>query len=296
MGKRALGVLLIVLLPMVSSGQDKSKKTYELIYQDVQQLKQEFLKLEKRLDAAAEDLRLIKDQLKDLAGQLKLVQSQQARSQDSLNNIPAQTQALLEKFQQIDGQMLKIIEEVMALKNQPTIPVSQEQEPLKKDEKAPVAKKAKETPKETKKEEPVKDKKTAPPVPPKTSLSAQELYNTAYSDYEKGNYDLAIDGLLIYREQFPSSPYADDALYWIGECYFSQKKYAKAIEQFNDLIIGYPLSNKIATAYLKKGFSLAELKKKDEAVAVLKLLITKYPLEEEAKNAQEKLKELQGIK
>jgi TolA-binding protein len=38
------------------------------------------------------------------------------------------------------------------------------------------------------------------------------------------------------------------------------------------------------------------LKKRDEAVAVLKLLITKYPLEEEAKNAQEKLKELQGIK
>jgi tol-pal system protein YbgF len=289
MWKRALGILLIVLWPMVSSGQDKSKKTYELIYQDVQQLKQEFLKLEKRLDAAAEDLRLIKDQLKDLAIQLKLVQSQQSRSQDSLNNIPAQNQALLEKFQQIDGQMLKIVEELMALKNQPTVPAPQVQEPPKKDEKAPVAKK-------TKKEEPVKDKKTAPPVPPKTNLSAQELYNTAYSDYEKGNYDLAIDGLTIYREQFPSSPYADDALYWIGECYFSQKKYDKAIEQFNDLIIGYPLSNKIATAYLKKGFSLAELKKKDEAVAVLKLLITKYPLEEEAKNAQEKLKELQGIK
>jgi tol-pal system protein YbgF len=289
MRKRALGILLIVLWPMVSSGQDKSKKTYELIYQDVQQLKQEFLKLEKRLDAAAEDLRLIKDQLKDLAGQLKFVQSQQARSQDSLNNIPVQYQALLEKFQQIDGQMLKIVEELMALKNQPPVPAQQEQEPQKKDEKAPVAKK-------TKKEEPVKDKKTAPPVPPRTNLSAQELYNTAYSDYEKGNYDLAIDGLTIYREQFPSSPYADDALYWIGECYFSQKKYDKAIEQFNDLIIGYPLSNKIATAYLKKGFSLAELKKKDEAVAVLKLLITKYPLEEEAKNAQEKLKELQGIK
>jgi len=296
MVKRALGVLLIIFVPMVSLGQDKSKKTYELIYQDVQQLKQEFLKLEKRLDAAAEDLRLIKDQLRDLAGQLKLLQSQQTRSQDSLNAIPAQTQTLLDKFQQIDGQMLKIVEELMALKNQPTLPAPEEKEPLKKDQKAPLAKKTKETPKETKKEEPAKGNKAAAPVPPRTNLSAQELYNTAYSDYEKGNYDLAIDGLMIYREQFPSSPYADDALYWIGECYFSQKKYDKAIEQFNDLIIGYPLSNKIATAYLKKGFSLAEMKRKDEAIAVLKLLILKYPLEEEAKNAQEKLKELQGIK
>jgi tol-pal system protein YbgF len=295
MRKKALGVLLIVLLAMVASGQDKSKKTYELIYQDVQQLKQDFLKLEKKIDAAAEELRTIRDQLKDLAGQVKLVQSQQAKSQDTLSSIPAQYQALLEKFQQIDGQMLKIVEELIALKSQPAS-VPQDQAPQKKDEKSPSAKKTKETPKDTKKEEPVKGNKTATPVPPKTNLSALELYNTAYSDYEKGNYDLAIDGLMIYREQFPSSPYADDALYWIGECYFSQKKYDKAIDQFNDLIIGYPLSNKIATAYLKKGFSLLELKKKDEAIAVLKLLITRYPLEEEAKNAQEKLKEIQGIK
>ena len=63
----------------------------------------------------------------------------------------------------------------------------------------------------------------------------------------------------------------------IGECYFSQKKFDKAIEAFDDLIVNYPLSDKIAAAYWKKGLSLAELKKKDEAIAVLRLLITKYP-------------------
>ncbi len=296
MSKKALGVLLIALLPAVSTGQDKSKKTYELIYQDVQQLKQDYLKLEKKIDTAMEDLRLIKDQLKDLAGQLRLLQSQQARSQDALNNLPAQFHSLLERFQQIDSQMLKIVEELVALRSLPAVSAPQEQEPSKIDEKAPSEKKTKELPKEAKKEEPVKDKNLTPAAPPRTNLSAQDLYNTAYSDYEKGNYDLAIDGFSIYREQFPSSPYADDALYWIGECYFSQKKYDQAIDQFNDLIIGYPLSNKIATSYLKKAFSLTELKKKDEAIAVLKLLITKYPLEEETKNAQQKLKELQGIK
>ena len=58
----------------------------------------------------------------------------------------------------------------------------------------------------------------------------------------------------------------------------------------------YPLSDKIAAAYLKKGYALAELKKKDEAVAVLKFLVAKYPLEEEARQAQEKIKELQERK
>jgi TolA-binding protein len=80
----------------------------------------------------------------------------------------------------------------------------------------------------------------------------------------------------------------------IGECYYSQKKFAKTVDALDDLIVNYPLSDKIAAGYLKKGLALIELKKKDEAVAVLKFLVLKYPLEEEAKMAQEKIKELQG--
>ena len=40
----------------------------------------------------------------------------------------------------------------------------------------------------------------------------------AYNDYLKGNFDLAVEGFKMYREQFPASPLADNALYWIGEC------------------------------------------------------------------------------
>ena len=69
MSKKALGLLLVVLLPMVSSGQDKSKKTYELIYQDVQLLKQQYLKLEKKVDDLAGEIRTIRDLVRDFAGQ-----------------------------------------------------------------------------------------------------------------------------------------------------------------------------------------------------------------------------------
>ena len=37
---------------------------------------------------------------------------------------------------------------------------------------------------------------------------------------------------------------------------------------------------------------MAELRRKDDALVVFKLLISKYPLEEEARIAQEKIKEL----
>ena len=81
-------------------------------------------------------------------------------------------------------------------------------------------------------------------------------------------------------------------MYWIGECLFSQRKFNDAIDEFNNLILEYPQGDKIAAAYLKKGLSLVELRRKDEALVVFKLLMSKYPLEEEARIAQEKIKEL----
>jgi tol-pal system protein YbgF len=114
----------------------------------------------------------------------------------------------------------------------------------------------------------------------------------ARSDYLKGNFQLAIEGFAIYREHFAESPLADNALYWIGESFFSQNKFEEAIQEFNDFILIYPNSDKIAATYLKKGISLMNLKKKDEAISVFRLLISKFPLEEETKIAQQKIKEL----
>jgi len=125
-------------------------------------------------------------------------------------------------------------------------------------------------------------------------VSPQEVYNMARTDYLRGNFKLAIEGFQMYWENFPASPLADDALYWIGECFFSQKQYGNAIDQFNELILSYPQGDKVPAAYLKKGLSLVELGKKEEAIVVFKLLITKFPLEEDAKIAQQKLKDLEA--
>ena len=114
----------------------------------------------------------------------------------------------------------------------------------------------------------------------------------AYNDYLKGNYDLAIESFKLYRAQFPGSPLADNALYWIGECRYSQRKFEEAVDAFDELILTYPQGDKAAAAHLKKGLSFVELGKKPEALAALKILVAKYPLEEESKIAQEKIREL----
>ena len=59
-----------------------------------------------------------------------------------------------------------------------------------------------------------------------------------------------------------------------------------------ELILTYPQGDKAAAAHLKKGLSFVELGKKPEALAALKILVAKYPLEEESKIAQEKIREL----
>ncbi len=291
--KKALGAALVLLLALAGAAQDREKKTYELMYDDVQLLKQQVLRLDKKIDQAGDDLRQLKDLVRDLLGQFRLLQTDQSRTQDGLRNVPSQYQVLIDKLSQIESTVMRLSDDVAGLKSRPS--VEEKSETAAKDDKAPSGKKPKDK-EAAGKGDAAKDKggKPAQGVPPAANLSPEDVYNTALSDYEKGNYDLAIDGFAMYRESFPASPKADNALYMIGECYYSQKKFAKTVDSLDDLIMTYPLSDKIAAAYLKKGLALAEMKKKDEAVAVLKFLIAKYPLEEEAKAAQEKLKELQG--
>ena len=128
---------------------------------------------------------------------------------------------------------------------------------------------------------------TAPPAAPAPAptMSPQEAYSVAYNDYLKGNYDLAVDSFRLYRQQFPESPLADNALYWIGECRYSQRKFEEAIDAFDELILSYPQGDKAAAAHLKKGLSFIELGRKP--------LVAKYPLEEEARIAQDKIRELE---
>jgi tol-pal system protein YbgF len=260
-------------------GQDRSKKAYELIYEDVQVLKKQLFALEEKIDRSAADIESLKAQVRDLQSLIKLLQADQGNVQEGIKNVPSQYQFLLDKIGQVNQLLAKISEDLLTMRGGPA-PAPVPGQETKEKPAAPVEKK------------PTEQKSPLPPAVTPTSLSPQEVYNTAYADYLKGNFDLATDGFKIYRDNFPDSPLADNALYWIGECFFSQRKFSEAVDEFNNLILDYPQGDKIAAAYLKKGLSLAELRRKDEALVVFKLLISKYPLEEEARIAQEKIKEL----
>jgi tol-pal system protein YbgF len=280
---RFIRLFLVVLLLVCTARAEKSKKAYELIYQDVQIIKQQILQLTEKIKTNTEDIEVIKKQLGEVLTQLRLFQREQASIKEELKIVPTQYQILLEKLEEMNLLLIKIAEELLVLKGA-SLPSPPPQEEESEDEQAP----PKAQTAEEQEKEPTEEKSPLPAI----SLSPQEVYNMAYADYLKGNFQLAIDGFEIYKEQFSESPLADNAQYWIGECYFSQGKFEETIEEFNDLILNFPHGDKISAAYLKKGLSLLELGKKEEALSVFKLMISKYPLSEETKLAQQKIKEL----
>jgi tol-pal system protein YbgF len=280
-----LGAFLLAVLALAAAGQDKSKKAYELVYDDVQVLKQQVDDIRARLDRNAAELRALQDQVKALADLVRQTLTGQSGVQEDLRAVPAQYRDVLRRLDQLTLAIQRISADLAArpLASPPAAAAGEEAAEAAAPPVTPPAETAA-------KPQPV------PPQPvPAPTMSPQEAYSVAYNDYLKGNYDLAVESFRLYRQQFPDSPLADNALYWIGECRYSQRKYEEAIDAFDELILTYPQGDKAAAAHLKKGLSFVELGRKPEALAALKILVAKYPLEEEARLAQDKIRELERL-
>ena len=140
---------------------------------------------------------------------------------------------------------------------------------------------------------PQEDKKVIlPGRTPLSSLMPVEVYNLAYNDYLKGNYDLAAAGFQSFLKQFPESTPTQHALYWLGECYYSKKDFFNAIESFERVSKNFPKSEKVPTALLKEAYSYLEVGDKAKARSYLKKVIEEHSLSNEASLAKNKLAEI----
>jgi tol-pal system protein YbgF len=128
------------------------------------------------------------------------------------------------------------------------------------------------------------------PAPAAGHPAPTELYDTAYGDYTKGRYPLAISGFQEYIAAYPNTDLSDNAQYWIGESYYAQKKWTDAIGAFDKLGKQWPRSDKAAAGLLKKAYALAEMGSKAEAVVQLQYVMHEFPTSEEARLARAKLK------
>lgn len=124
------------------------------------------------------------------------------------------------------------------------------------------------------------------------TIEPSEAYRQAMSDYNSGNFDLALAGFQNYLSHFPDSSQADKAQYWIGECNYAKKDFNRAIDAFGKLIKTYPKSDKVAGAKLKIAYSYLNENHTAKAKEWLQKVAKEYPGSREAELAREKLRKI----
>jgi len=115
--------------------------------------------------------------------------------------------------------------------------------------------------------------------------SQEQMYRCGLSLVYARRYYEAIQVLQNFLRDYPQSSLADNALYWIGECYYAQKQYHTALSYFQRVLFEYPRGNKVPDATLKIALTYMSLKQYAEGCRVLNDLICRYPYSEPARKA-----------
>jgi len=118
------------------------------------------------------------------------------------------------------------------------------------------------------------------------------LYDESLAAFKEGRHEDAMAGFREFLRDYPDSDRADNAQFWIGECYMALKQYEKAILAYQDVIKKYPKGNKVPNALLRQAGAFSEINDKTSAKLLLKKIIETYPHSDEARIAQNKLKTL----
>ena len=286
MKKHAL-LILPVLGLLVAGAQPfyaVSKETLQMM-QQLDALQQAVQNLQKTVDTQGAVLRTLVEQASDNVNKLKsnmddlrdATQKNLATSNAHLDSMTTQIQALSESLDEAKARIGKLGEQLTQTQNIIQTIAAPPQQPAGA---APGT---------------ANPGAQGPPgaqaAPSKPSIPDPDtLYNSGLTDYNGGQYDLAIQAFLQYLQYYGETDRASNAQFYIGEIYSSQKKYNNAIAEYDKCI--EQGGNKAAAAQLKKGFALLELGEKSAGAKELRSLIQQSPNSREAELARQKLRKL----
>lgn len=131
----------------------------------------------------------------------------------------------------------------------------------------------------------------AAPVAAGAAGSPEEAraYDAAQNQRRIGNYQGAIVGFQAFLAQFPKSPLAHRAQYWIGDSHFNLRDFRNAIASQQKLIAAYPDSPSVPDALLNIASSQSELGDNAAARKSMDALVARYPASEAADKARRRL-------
>lgn len=138
--------------------------------------------------------------------------------------------------------------------------------------------------------------------PPPGAGSSQEIreYEEAFRAYRQGDYSGSIDRFRTFLQNNPSSEYADNALFWMGECYYKLGDLERAVLTFEDVVKRYPQGNKVPDALYRQATALLELGERSgqrasyapAARQIFERIARDYPSSDRAAEASRQLEKL----
>lgn len=124
------------------------------------------------------------------------------------------------------------------------------------------------------------------------SVDCANMYDEAFITFRQSEYKAAATAFGAFLSDCGQHELAENAEYWIGECYYSMEKHSDAIAQFEKLLKDYRDSANLGRALYKIARSHEELGHKKDARKYFQQLVDDYPGTLEAQQASERLKDL----
>ena len=118
---------------------------------------------------------------------------------------------------------------------------------------------------------------------------ALRLYHQSLDALHTGHISKAVTGFRTFLTRYPQHNYADNAQFWIGECYYDLKQFHASAREFRRAIDRYPHGNKVPEAMLKLGLSQLATGEGRDGRRVLEALRRTYPKQPAARLASERL-------
>ncbi len=125
-----------------------------------------------------------------------------------------------------------------------------------------------------------------------SDVQSMREYNEALSKYRAGEYAAAAEAFRHFFKQYSSHAYADNALYWMGECAYDMKNYRLALRLFRQVVEDYPSGNKAPDALLKMAYCYVQLNDRRNARTILGQVMESYPRTQVAKLASHAMAKL----
>jgi tol-pal system protein YbgF len=117
----------------------------------------------------------------------------------------------------------------------------------------------------------------------------KESYLEAFNDYKSRKYDGARRKFQAFLKQFPHASLASGAQFWIGECYYMEGNFEKAILEYDKVPLNYPKGEMVPHSLLKQGLSFLKIGDKTGARILLEKLSSDYPDTDQANIAKSTL-------